>query len=255
MERSIRQFQVLNEAELFIAYKEHRNKFLIELESLEMKELNPSLHKQLETLQQQEQRLYQHILLNSQFDQFNQLMLTKTDLDPFDQLTSLARLLLSDGEKRMGIEASNLSIIATNVQQRLVYTALASIPLALLLALIFVHFLTRPIKDIGRAIRNLGEVGFEQPIYIKGPNDLTKLGLHLEWLRQKLNRVEYEKQQFIRNVSHELKTPLATLKEGTDLLSENVVGELNTEQQEIIQLMKIGNITINDLVENLLDYL
>ena len=154
----------------------------------------------------------------------------------------------------MNFDANSLSIKAEHVRSNLVYAALISVPLALLLGLIFVHLLTRPIKNIGQAIRDLGEVGLDQTIVINGPKDLTELGGNLEWLRQRLNQLAHEKQQFIRNISHELKTPLATLKEGTDLLAENVVGELNTEQQKIIKLMEIGNITINDLVENLLEY-
>ena len=254
MERSIRQFQILNEPELFDTYQEHRNKFQLVLESLKTKGLDGQLLKKLEALQHNENLLHQKIINNSEDDQPSKDDHLNVDLNAFDQLTTQVRALLTEGEKRVGTEAAELAVIAKRVVQRLVYFALLSIPLALLLALIFVHFLTRPIKDIGQAIRNLGDVGFEQAIAIQGPKDLRDLGLHLEWLRQKLNRVDYEKQLFIRNVSHELKTPLATLKEGTDLLAENVVGELNTEQQEIIKLMKIGNITINDLVENLLEY-
>lgn len=251
MERSIRQFQILNEPEIFHSYLDHRNKFLTVIESLKSKKPNQVLIGKLISLQQNENLLYQKILEHSKN---NQLKLTNTDLNTFDQLTTQARILLSEGEKRVGIEASSLSSIAGRVRQRLVFSALLSIPLALLLGLTFVHFLTRPIKEIGQAIRNLGEIGFEEPISIKGPHDLTEIGLDLEWLRQRLNRLEHEKQQFIRNISHELKTPLATLKEGTDLLAENVVGELNTEQQEIIRLMKLSNITLYDLVENLLEY-
>ena len=251
MERSIRQFQVLNEPELFKAYQEHRAKFVDILESSKATELNSNISKRLEKIQQQEALLFQDILRNSK----NKLLkLSSTDLKAFDKLSAQARSLLAEGEKRVAIEASKLSEIAKTVRETLVFSALASIPLALFFGLIFVNFITRPIKHIAKAIRNLGEDGFEQPIAIKGPKDLTELGKQLEWLRLKLSRLEHEKQQFIRNVSHELKTPLATLKEGTDLLAENVVGELNREQEDIIQLMKIGNITINDLVENLLEY-
>lgn len=251
MERSIRQFQVLNETELFDTYLEHRIKFLFFLESQKSSVLDKKLLKKLNILYQNENKLYHGILSKSKDIQ---LTLTATDLDAFDPLTTQARSLLSEGEKRVGKEASTLSAIAKRVRKRLLYSAIASIPLAIILGFIFVHLLTRPIKEIAQAIRNLGEVGFEQEITIKGPKDLKAIGHQLEWLREKLNRLEYEKQQFIRNVSHELKTPLTTLKEGTDLLSENVVGELNTEQQEIIQLMKLGIITLHDLVENLLEY-
>ncbi len=251
MERSIRQFQVLNEAELFDSYLEHRDSFLDVLELLKSANFNEKLTFKLQTLEHNEKVLYRSIFAQTNSKAFE---LTETDLTIFDQLTTQARSLLTEGEKKVGAEAASLAIISERVRKRLVYFAVASIPLALFLGFIFVYLLTRPIKNIGTAIRNLGEIGFEQPIAIRGPKDLTDLGVHLEWLRQRLNQLEHEKQQFIRNVSHELKTPLATLKEGTDLLAEDVVGELNTEQQKIIKLMKMGNTTINNLVENLLEY-
>ena len=251
MERSIRQYQVLEETEIFYSYQEQRAQFISSIESLQIYDLDPNLAAKLETLQHNENLLFQTITVKIKN---NHQKLEKYDLDAFDSLTKQARLIIDEGEIKLGIEASSLYTNADHVRKNLVYLALASISLALFLAFLFVHFLTRPIKEIGMAIRNLGNKGFKKKIVIHGPNDLFELGQYLEWLRQRLDRLEYEKQQFIRNISHELKTPLATLKEGTDLLADNVVGELNTEQQEIIELMKMGNININDLVQNLLEY-
>lgn len=251
MERSIRQYQVVNAPEFFNLYQEHRHTFRKVLKSLMDAELDKELKAKMEALYEGEGQLHHTILIKSKTTQPD---LEKLDLNGFDELTTRARFLLSSSEKRVGYAATTLATIAQRLQARLVYSSFLSIPLALILGLIFVYLLTRPIKRIGQAIRNLGEVGLAAPISIKGPKDLAELGLHLEWLREKLNHLEHEKQQFIRNVSHELKTPLATLREGTDLLSENVVGELNTEQREIINLMKMGNLTIHDLIENLLEY-
>ena len=251
MERSVRQYQVLKEDDLFKNYLEHRDAFIDVIDSLKSSSFNKDSALQVELLQHNEESLYDSIF--TQVNEHN-LSLSQDDLALFNKLTSQARALLLEGEKRVAVEANALSVIAERVRNRLVYAALISVPLALILGLIFVHLLTRPIKHIGRAIRSLGEVGLDQAIVINGPKDLTELGINLEWLRQRLNKLEHEKQQFIRNISHELKTPLATLKEGTDLLAENVVGELNTEQQKIIKLMEMGNININGLVENLLEY-
>ncbi len=251
MERNIKQFQVTNETEYYSYYLDNRKKFIDILLSLKATALAPNLVKSLNTLQQNEIGLYQKILDNSEL---NQQKLSAEDSVIFDQLTKQAKLLLVESEKRVEIEAMSLSEIAKRVKQIPFYAALASIPLAIIFTFILVYFLTRPIRDIGQAIRNLGDDGFKQPIKIKGPYDLTELGDHLDWLRLKLKRLENDKKQFIRNVSHELKTPLATLKEGTDLLSENLVGELNTEQQDIVQMMKISNINLNNLIDNLLSY-
>jgi len=251
MEQSIRQFKVLNDAAIFESYQQHRVAFLEVVSVLQELRLDNAFNAKVAALLLTESQLNQAILLDPQE---NQTYLADAPRKKFDQLTSQARDLVAIAEQRIGIEARALSVQAEQVQKHLMISTLISISVALLFALAFVNLLTRPIKSIARAIRHLGEKGFERAIIIKGPKDLTELGVHLEWLRNRLNHLEYEKLQFIRTISHELKTPLATLKEGTDLLSENVVGELNTEQQEIISLMRMSNISLNDLIDNLLEY-
>jgi len=252
MERTIRQFQILKELALFDSYLKSRDKFLALIKSFKTSDLPTNLVGIIDSIAANEALLYQTI--SFAMEDIDQFKLNKTALNSFDQLTEQARQLVTEAEKNVGIEAANLSVSAQQVGKDLIYSAILSASFALLLGLVCIYLLTRPIKSIIKAIRHLGEVEFDRPISIKGPYELVELGNHLEWLRQRLNQLEYEKKQFIRNISHELKTPLASLKEGTDLLAENVVGELNVEQQEIIQLMKMANVSINELVENLLAY-
>ena len=72
-----------------------------------------------------------------------------------------------------------------------------------------------------------GESGFSKPIKIEGPTDLQRLGRQLEWLRVRFLELAQEKNKFLRHMSHELKTPLANIREGTELLLDGSVGELD----------------------------
>ncbi|MDF1581861.1 MAG: HAMP domain-containing sensor histidine kinase [Methyloprofundus sp.] len=251
MEQSIRQFEVLNDAAIFDSYLQHRKSFLEMISILQGLSQEAAFNAQVTALLQAESLLNQDILHSAKQESAN---LVNVHLKQFDRLTNQARELVAAGEQKVGVEARALSDLAGRIHEHLIFSTFVSISMALLLALVFVYLLTLPIKKIALAIRHLGEEGFERPIAIGGPKDLTELGVHLEWLRKRLNQLEYEKLQFIRTISHELKTPLATLKEGTNLLAEDIVGELNTEQQEIIQLMHMSNITLNDLIDNLLEY-
>jgi len=252
MERNIRQFQLFGTIGFFDLFLENRDKFLKQVATFDQQKIDDNLIRRLDSLSKNEHSLYVSIF--KKLEDKKDIKLTQEDLNVYDELTQQVKKILTEGEKRVATESKKLSISAEKFKIELISFAIISIALALLLSLIFVLLLLRPIKDITIAIRTIGDKGFSHAISIRGPRDLQQLGEQLEWLRIKLGSLEKEKQQFIRNVSHELKTPLATLKEGTDLLSDNIVGELNTEQQEIIQLMKISNITINDLVENLLEY-
>ena len=202
-------------------------------------------------LTQNELHLYDQILLIK--DQGTE-KLTTEDIKDYVRLREGVRELVAQGNRQIYIETESLSALAKQVRNQVTEYALVSVILALLLGLLLLYLINKPIKSIARAIHKLGNAQFNQRIYIDGPRDLREVGQHLEWLRQKLNQLENSKQFFIKTISHELKTPLATLMEGADLLQDEVVGELNAEQHKIIELVQIANIRLNSLIENLIEY-
>jgi two-component system sensor histidine kinase GlrK len=129
---------------------------------------------------------------------------------------------------------------------------LALITLALLL--FFTYWINRPVQDLIEEIDLLEKSGLSHPIEISGPQELQALGTKLEWLRRKLHESEQQKEQFLRHISHELKTPLASLREGADLLAEHVAGRLSQQQQEIVDIVRQNGIDLQRLIENLIDY-
>jgi two-component system, NtrC family, sensor histidine kinase GlrK len=70
----------------------------------------------------------------------------------------------------------------------------------------------------------------------------------------RLHESVQQKELFLRHISHELKTPLASLREGTDLLAEHVTGRLSRQQQEIVDIVRQNGFDLQRLIENLIDY-
>jgi two-component system sensor histidine kinase GlrK len=83
---------------------------------------------------------------------------------------------------------------------------------------------------------------------------MVRLGEQLDWLRRRLVTLEEQKTRFLQHISHELKTPLTALREGSDLLSSGVVGNLNAEQHEIARILRENSIELRKLIEGLLNY-
>ena len=131
---------------------------------------------------------------------------------------------------------------------------IAMIPTAVLLIASFTFLIARPINQVSAGIRRLGDGEFARPIEIEGPGDMVRLGEQLDWLRQRLVTLEEQKTRFLQHISHELKTPLTALREGSDLLSSGVVGNLNAEQREIAQILQENSIELRKLIEGLLTY-
>ena len=65
--------------------------------------------------------------------------------------------------------------------------------------------------------------------------------------------LDLAKTNFLATISHELKTPLSSIKMGTQLLNDNRVGELNAEQKQIIQSINEQANRLTNITGELLD--
>ncbi len=166
------------------------------------------------------------------------------------RVNQLTRLLTAHVDTKLSV----LQATARNAQRVSAWQVAALVPGTLILVLIFTLLVARPIRQIDHAIGQLGESGFSKPIKIKGPTDLQRLGRQLEWLRMRLLDLAQEKNKFLRHMSHELKTPLANIREGTELLLDGSVGELENSQREVTDILRMNGLKLQQLIENLLSF-
>ncbi|MEP6723176.1 MAG: ATP-binding protein [Variovorax sp.] len=141
-----------------------------------------------------------------------------------------------------------------NAGRRLMRQVIAASGLAVSLALAFGIWLARPFKRIERAIVGLGQNRLDEPIDIRGPADVRRVSQQLEWLRLRLTELDADKARFLRHVSHELKTPLAALREGVSLLEDGVTGALNPAQREVAQILQQNTVALQGQIEALLRF-
>ena len=129
-----------------------------------------------------------------------------------------------------------------------------AIGLAVAMAVAFGIWFTLPLRRLEDAIIGLGENRLEQAIAIQGPADLALVGQRLNWLRLRLVELDADKSRFLRHISHELKTPLASMREGVSLLEDGVAGELSHEQREIAQILRHNTALLQNQIEDLLRF-
>ncbi len=151
-------------------------------------------------------------------------------------------------------EVERLRQGAEAVRQRLILLGISGTGAALVLATALAGFIVRPIRELDASIRQLGGADFNKPIRVRGPADLRYLGERLDWLRRRLSELEAQKTRFLRYLSHELKTPLTALREGTELLNDQVPGPLVPRQRQVVSIMRDNSIKLQHMIEELLDY-
>jgi two-component system sensor histidine kinase GlrK len=139
-------------------------------------------------------------------------------------------------------------------RQQLLWESALLVPLALIALLVLTLGVGRPLRQLDRAISELGQGNLTNTIAVAGPHDLERLGRTLEWLRQRLLELAHERNRFLRHMSHELKTPLANIREGTELLMDGAVGELDSNQREVAAILRENGIKLQRMIENLLSF-
>jgi len=171
-----------------------------------------------------------------------------------DRLSDSAREVLAINNLLVDREVERLRFNAEHVQRSLILLVVFSTAVALSIALALTRYISRPIAQIDAAIRQLGGADFSRPISVRGPEDLRYLGRRLDWLRRRLDEFETQKNRFLRRVSHELKTPLTALREGAELLHDEVAGPLAPAQRQVVAIMRDNSVKLQRLIEELLDY-
>lgn len=139
-------------------------------------------------------------------------------------------------------------------RQQLTKQVLGSIGLAAVMALGFGIWLARPFQRLEKAIQGLGENRLDVPIDIAGPSDVRRVSQQLEWLRLRLTELDADKARFLRHISHELKTPLASLHEGVAVLGDGVAGPLNPSQAEVVNILRHNTQMLQGQIEALLRF-
>ncbi|HUL47632.1 MAG TPA: HAMP domain-containing sensor histidine kinase [Steroidobacteraceae bacterium] len=180
---------------------------------------------------------------------------TAADLSArFTQLSVLVEQVAEQSKTVVDTQLAALEAQTLHARKQLLVMVGAAGALALLAVLVLTVGVGRPLRQLDRAISELGQGDFTNTIAVGGPHDLERLGRQLEWLRQRLLELAHERNRFLRHMSHELKTPLANIREGTELLMDGAVGELDSSQREVTAILRENGIKLQRMIENLLSF-
>lgn len=175
-------------------------------------------------------------------------------LGTLDRMGDTAARIAERGNADIDAQLAEMRQRTDGARRRLYVQGSLLIPLTLVAIVALTLSVGRPLRQIDRAISELGRGTFTHAISVGGPRDLERLGHQLEWLRQRLHDLAQERNRFLRHMSHELKTPLANIREGTELLMDGAVGELGSGQREVTAILRENGIKLQRLIENLLSF-
>ena len=253
LERSARQYQVLGDDAIQAVYIDQRLQFNLLLNQLIVS--GPSESKLDVAIKLREKELALFGLVKPKPTKEELLNTDQTVAVLYQQID----ILLKETDNSLSEKIDDLSLQAEVIKQQLISQASLALPITLVLAILFTLLITRPIRQLSAAIHGVGQGDLIHDIEIHGPHDIKNLSIRLNCLRKKLYEVEQQKEAFLRNISHELKTPLASIREGAELLCvgddvEHQKKYDHNEQRAIVDIVKSSSMQLQSLIEGLLHF-
>lgn len=132
-----------------------------------------------------------------------------------------------------------------------IFFVIFSIITGMSIALIVGRQILRPISQLSSEMRNVAEGDFS--IQLKESHNISELEqlFHdFNTMVRELNTIETLRDDFVTNVSHEFKTPIATIRGYVQLLQNTDLSE--AERQEYLNRILDGTRQLSQLTENIL---
>ena len=111
------------------------------------------------------------------------------------------------------------------VQGRIRAASLAIAGLAIVLVLGFAELLLSRIRELVKSMRIVAGGDYEHRLSVRGKDEIAELGEEFNTLTERLDETEKQRRRFVSDASHELKTPLASIR----LLADSVVQNENVD--------------------------
>lgn len=121
-----------------------------------------------------------------------------------------------------------ISALQTNVLR--ITAALEAV--VILFSLCFSSVFSRRLRRILHSIRSMRDGDYNHKIALRGHDEVDLLGQEFNNLAERLEESEQRRRQFVSDASHELKTPLASIKLLSDSILQNEM-DVNTQREFI----------------------
>ncbi len=162
-----------------------------------------------------------------------------------------------EGVARIGFDKSMIDRDIKNslriMDQRIRSAFFFALVLGLLGAFLLAAFITKPIETLREGAQKIGEGKLDHRIAVSTDDELKELADDFNLMAAKLGELDQMKQDFVSNVTHELRSPMTSIRGYIDLLLQGAAGPINAEQKDYLSVIKNSAVRLGRFIDNLLD--
>lgn len=121
------------------------------------------------------------------------------------------------------------------------------------IAILIVRSITAPLREIEAGAGSIARGDFDARVDPSGGVELASLGASFNEMAERLGELDRTKRDFLAKVSHDLKTPLASIRETKKVLLDRIPGELNAKQERLLELGLANAERLSEMISKLLE--
>src|SRR5215510_11378019 len=187
--------------------------------------------------------------------------LQRTQATPLaDRLERLTNELVNKAEAEMVEKVERSHNAYTTSQWVVIGFAVGSVALALILGYALSWSLTEPVTRINAQFRQIAQGDFSRRVAVPNRDEFGTLATNLNrmteelgQLYQQLEAASHHKSQFLANMSHELRTPLNAILGYTELILDNIYGDVPDKARATLERVQTNGKHLLGLINDVLD--
>ena len=147
----------------------------------------------------------------------------------------------------------NTTQILTRVSHIFLAASLFVVLISVLVVTVFARKESRPLRDMARAATAFGHGDLDARVKVESDysEEVEDLAVAFNNMASSLQKSEYQRQEFVANVSHELKTPMTTISGYVDGILDGTIPE--NKQRHYLQIASDETKRLSRLVRSMLD--
>ena len=150
-------------------------------------------------------------------------------------------------------QAANAEAIGQRAERVSWIAGIFSLFLGSIVAAVIVGKISEPLVRLTKGTRAIAKGQFWHRLPAHGDDEFAELARDFNVMSEKLGALDQMKKDFVSHVSHDLKAPLASIRQIMHLLLQEIPGSLNEQQKSLIQLSYNSAERLAAMVGNLLD--
>jgi two-component system sensor histidine kinase GlrK len=173
--------------------------------------------------------------------------------EDLEQLRSQTDSIYQASQRTMSSRVEHSSKTAQTAKLVLLCATFVALAISILVSLLIFRSISKPLAHLTEGTRAIAEGKFFYRLDASRNDEFSQVARDFNRMTLRLNELDKLKRDFVSHVSHELKSPLASMRETIQLMLEQIPGPLTEKQKRLLELNLQSGQRLTSMIGNLLD--